>query len=160
MIGTRCRWERQPAGEIWATLQHRDRSVGGKLLRGRAREGGVLQNWPSRILAAGGQRLGHRVGMTLQNPGHIRALRGRLAKGPLEKGLPGPESCLVTEALCRRSGPSCSLALGAARAPWATGPVLWSPSGHLVSVAACLAEPPAIYSPLTRHQPLRSEQAR
>lgn len=99
VIGTGCRWERQPAGEIGATLQHRDRSVGGKLLRGRAREGGVLQNWPSRILAAGGQRLGHRVGMTLQNPGHIRALRGRLAKGPLEKGLSGPESCLVTEAL-------------------------------------------------------------
>lgn len=70
MVGTRYRWE--TAGR---SVLHFSPGTGQCVENYReAQEGGSLQNWPSRILTAGGQRLGCRVGMTLQNTGHIRAL--------------------------------------------------------------------------------------
>lgn len=95
--GTSCRWERQiSSGPVAAaeTPEQRDRSVDGKFLKGMPGGGGFLLNWPNRILAAEGQRLGglgtDDFAESWLRPGPPgRASQGQ-GRGLLEKRLPGP----------------------------------------------------------------------
>lgn len=90
--------------------------------------------------------------MTLQNPGHIGALQGQPAKARVQasgEGAPRIPSLVWSrrDSVTGQAHPAVRCrAQRVLSDPWATGPVLWfpsGPSGHLVAVAACLAEPPA-----------------